>query len=241
MPPWGKKEEQLVAKITSMAMKEVQGLSNTKSPKGKGKGKASGKGQPAAAGAKTGALPDQTSPLLQGAWCCAWAHCKTAQSGRPNFASRKRCAGCGLVKHEAMNPPQRCRIVPKAPPSFSAKEAEANKKAEEFKARALTAAQKKTESASASAADKDSVQSKEKEPPPPPPFVPIAPSPPPLETTEAAAAVARMAKDSRKVGFTKEEAERFTAVAPCLAEGSRGTKPETPQRRPNRSSGTRRL
>ena len=123
-----------------------------------------------------------------------------------------------MVKHEAMNPPQRCRIVPKAPPSISAKEAEANKKAEEFKARALTAAQKKTESASASAADKDSVQSKEKEPPPPPPFVPIAPSPPPLETTEAAAAVARMAKDSRKVGFTKEEAERFTAVAPCLAE-----------------------
>ena len=54
-----------------MAMKRVQELQSTKPPKGKGKGKASGKGQLAAAGAKKGALTDQTNPLMQGAWLCS--------------------------------------------------------------------------------------------------------------------------------------------------------------------------
>ena len=154
-------------------------------------------------------------PANGGFQCLHW-DCKAAQRHQVTRASRMECHVCGRKKAEAISPKKENMV------EWAREQAEGQRtKAQsgtamppgQGKSRAARFRRQANQADDAGAKSYSTVVSGQAAPSP----IPVVKSSPALVLDAVSKAVSETQAESRKVGFSQEQADRFAKVAPCLA------------------------
>ena len=137
-----KLNKQAIQGLASAATALEKLMNGAETPKTSSKGGSKGKGKNKHDAAICLPCNLPTTKPSEGQWPCMYKTCAWAKAGKCNLSFRKRCGGCDVLKHEAMNPPMKHRIASQTAPSSSLRQKEAEERATASKAKAEAEYQK---------------------------------------------------------------------------------------------------